>query len=322
MALEKFIPPHPLDTAVLFLVFNRPDTTRQVFEAIRKAKIPRLYIAADGPRTEIPGEAEKVREVRNLVIDNVDWDCSVKTLFRDNNIGCRDAVSGGISWFFENEEQGIILEDDILPSQSFFWFCEELLERYKYDDRIFSVAASHFQNQEQNLFEDSYFVSKYSMMWGWATWRKKWQKFSLDIDDYKKIILKDKDFDFMEKIYWLSLFGKIRRKQIDTIWDYHWMLSCWRNQAYSIRPAVNLSKNIGFHSDATHTKTVNETLASLKQDEIDLMYLKHFSNLSYQRCNDASTRKVWASVGIKRILLINFPSLIKWKSILTSRFGY
>ena len=139
MAKSEFIPPHPLNTAVLFLVFNRPDTTRQVFEAIRKAKPPRLYVAADGPREDHPGEDEKVREIRDYVMNNIDWDCEIKTLFRDKNLGCKYAVSGAITWFFENEEMGIILEDDCLPSQSFFWYCEELLKKYKDIDTIMHI---------------------------------------------------------------------------------------------------------------------------------------------------------------------------------------
>jgi len=132
---NTFTPPHPLNTAVLFLVFNRPDTTKQVFEKIREAQPPRLYVAADGTREDRPGEAEKCEEVRKIAT-SVDWDCEVYPLFRDENLGCKYAVSGAITWFFENEEMGIILEDDCLPSQSFFWFCEELLERYRWDMRV------------------------------------------------------------------------------------------------------------------------------------------------------------------------------------------
>ena len=130
---SKFTPPHPLNTAVLFLVFNRLDTTKQVFEAIQQAKPPRLYVAADGARELKEGEAEIVKAVREFVIQNIDWECEVKTLFREQNHGCKMAVSGAIDWFFANEEKGIILEDDCLPSQSFFWFCEELLYKYKDD---------------------------------------------------------------------------------------------------------------------------------------------------------------------------------------------
>ena len=122
MSKDSFTPPQPLNTAVLFLVFNRLDTTKQVFEAIREAKPPRLYIAADGARETKAGEAEKVTAVRDFILKNIDWECDIKTLFREENLGCKYAVSGAIDWFFDNEEMGIILEDDCLPSQSFFGF--------------------------------------------------------------------------------------------------------------------------------------------------------------------------------------------------------
>ncbi len=146
-----FTPPYPLRMPILFLVYKRPDTTRQVFEAIRKARPPRLYVAADGPKPDVPGEAEKVRQVRDIVLEGVDWDCEVKTLFRDKNLGCKYGVSGGINWFFDHEEMGIILEDDTLPSQSFFWFCEELLERYREDERVMCISAQHFHGDAHKV---------------------------------------------------------------------------------------------------------------------------------------------------------------------------
>lgn len=161
-----FTPPYPLNTAVLFLVFNRPDTTKQVFEAIRKAKPPRLYVAADGPRLNRAGEEEKVKAVREYLMDNIDWSCEVKTLFRQENLGCKYAVSGAITWFFEHEEMGIILEDDCLPSQSFFWFCEELLNRYNNDTRIFLISGFNSINKWKNNSFD-YLFSYYGSIWGW-----------------------------------------------------------------------------------------------------------------------------------------------------------
>ena len=133
IANSVFVPPCPLNTAVLFLIFNRLDTTKRVFEAIRQAKPSKLYIAADGARNNKEGESEKVKAVRDFIINNIDWQCEIKTLFREKNPGGKYAVSSAITWFFENESMGIILEDDCLPIQSYFWYCEELLERYKED---------------------------------------------------------------------------------------------------------------------------------------------------------------------------------------------
>jgi len=137
---NTFIPPYPLKTAVLFMTFNRPDTTKQVFEAIRKAEPPRFYVAADGPRADKAGEREKCERGRRITTQ-VDWDCEVRALFREKNLGCRAGVSSAIDWFFENEEEGIILEDDCLPSLSFLWFCEELLERYRGDMRVWHISG-------------------------------------------------------------------------------------------------------------------------------------------------------------------------------------
>ena len=177
---SSFTPPAPLQTAVLFLVFNRPDTTAQVFEAIRQAKPPRLYVAADGPREGREGEVERVDKVREISMA-VDWPCEVKTLFREKNLGCKYAVSSAITWFFEQEEQGIILEDDCLPSQSFFWFCEELLNEYMYDQRIWQICGF---SPLVNKIKESYYLSKYSPIWGWASWRRAWSAYDAEISSW------------------------------------------------------------------------------------------------------------------------------------------
>ena len=158
-----------LKTALLFLVFNRPDTTRQVFEAIRRAKPPRLYVAADGPREGKFGEVERVEEVR-IIATAVDWPCEVKTLFRDKNLGCKKGVSSAITWFFEQEEQGIILEDDCLPNRSFFYFCEELLNLYKQNEKIYMISGYNSQGQWRVESQD-YFFSYLAGISARATWR-------------------------------------------------------------------------------------------------------------------------------------------------------
>ena len=158
---------------VLFLIFNRPETTIQVFSAIKKAQPNRLYIAADGPRPEYPDEVNHCKIARTIAT-NVDWDCEVKTLFRDQNLGCRLAVSQAIDWFFEQEPEGIILEDDCLPNQSFFWFCKELLEKYRNETRIMHIGGTNFQFGK-NRTNYSYYFSRYAHIWGWASWRREWK---------------------------------------------------------------------------------------------------------------------------------------------------
>lgn len=272
---NTFIPPNPLKTAVLFMVFNRPDTTKQVFEAIRQAKPPRLYVTADGPRADMPGEVEKMEQVRRIATQ-VDWDCEVKTLFRDKNLGCRVAVSSAIDWFFENEEEGIILEDDCLPGQSFFWFCEELLERYRGDMRIMAVSGDNFQKgSARNEF--SYYFSRYLHIWGWASWRRAWLYYEKDMQSWPYIrdhgYLQDILLDKATVKYWGKIFETAYRNKIDS-WAYRWTFSCWIQSGLTVLPNVNLVSNIGFGEDGTHTKKATSKIAMIPALEITFP-LKH-----------------------------------------------
>lgn len=265
---ELLAPSGSLQTAVLFLVFNRPNTTKEVFEAIKLAKPPRLYIAADGPRSSRKGEAEKCLQVR-YIATQIDWPCEVKTLFRDENLGCKRAVSEGIDWFFENEEQGIILEDDCLPHPDFFIFCETMLNRYADVDRVWVVTGDNFQDG-QKRGDGSYYFSRYNHVWGWATWRRAWSKRDMEIKfwpDWKK----SKQWvsyvsDKMERNYWEKIFDQMYRNEIDT-WDYPWTACVWFHGGLTATPNVNLISNIGFGSDATHT-TESSSMSRMKTYEM------------------------------------------------------
>lgn len=269
---DKFTPPKPLNTAVLFLIFNRLDVTKQVFQAIRQAKPPRLYLAADGARKNTEGEAEKVIAVREYVLQNVDWDCEVKTLFRDKNLGCKYAVSGAIDWFFEQEEMGVILEDDCLPSQSFFWFCEELLKRYKDDMRVWHVSGNNFQNGVVRGDSDYYF-SKYNHIWGWATWANRWRHYDVEMSDFSMFEEQQQILSIFTKKssqkYWADVFQKVSNNKIDT-WDYQWTYTVLANSGLSILPNRNLISNMGFGEEATHTLDAGSRYSKLKKHNISL----------------------------------------------------
>ena len=159
-------------TPILFMIFNRPDTTQQVFAKIRGQKPKFLFIAADGPRANHPADAELCQATRNVAL-NIDWECEVKTLFREENLGYGVAPAEAITWFFENVEQGIILEDDIDTDPSFFTFCEELLNYYKNDEQIMRISDSYFfADLKPKDTVNSYYFSKQIHGWGWATWRR------------------------------------------------------------------------------------------------------------------------------------------------------
>jgi hypothetical protein len=240
---------------ILFLVFNRPELTAQVFEAIRQARPPRLYVAADGPRPDRPGEKHRTEEVRKIAT-SVDWPCKVRTLFREQNLGCKMAVSGGITWFFEHESEGVILEDDVLPDPSFFPFCDELLERYRNDPKIMMISGSYFHGRHAGS-ATSYFFSRHTHIWGWATWRRAWKHYDPDMSQWPTL----RETDFLRRAcdgdqdcaaHWGRIFDATYNCRIDT-WDYQWMFTSFRQSGLSVLPTKNLTKNIGFGADATHT---------------------------------------------------------------------
>lgn len=244
-----------MKSAVLFLVFNRPDTTRQVFEAIRAARPPRLYVAADGPRENRVGEKERCEEVR-AIASCVDWPCEVKTLFRSANLGCKVGVSSGIDWFFENEEEGIILEDDVLPLPSFFDYCNELLERYRDDQRIALISGCNLVSTHFTP-DASYFFSRYNHIWGWASWRRAWRQYDVSMSSWPAWrdaggLKSASDGDFYFERYWREIFDQAEKGLIDT-WDYQWVYACWSKNMISVLPKYNQIFNLGFGQDATHT---------------------------------------------------------------------
>ncbi len=251
-------------TPVLFLVFNRPDTTRQVFEAIRRAKPKQLFIAADGPRPDRPGDSVKCRLVRQIA-EQVDWDCDVKTLFREKNLGCKYAVSSAIDWFFERVEEGIILEDDTLPEASFFTYCAHLLAHYRHADKVMHISGVDFQFGRRRG-NASYFFSRYAHVWGWASWRRAWHNYDVHMEGLGDFIKERKLENLIEpeeeRSFWLEAFRQMAGNQVDT-WDTQWLFSVWNSGGVCITPNVNLISNIGFGEGATHTTQQQSKLAQM-----------------------------------------------------------
>ncbi len=271
--MYSFAPSGPLRSPVLLIIFNRPETTKLVFEAIRKAKPARLYIAADGPREDVASDIESCIAARKAV-ENIDWDCKVETRFSNQNLNCGVAPSSAFTWFFQHEEEGIILEDDCLPSQSFFWFCQELLERYRHDSRVMHIGGNNFLNGWKKDSDYSYYFSRSGYIWGWATWRRAWEKFDFRIKHYKKA----KENGFFQYFFMNRLEKRYRLKKFEeTIagngsvdwWDYQWDLARYVNTGLAIVPNTNLVKNLGFGELATHTRNRNSKNASLEAGDIE-----------------------------------------------------
>jgi hypothetical protein len=266
------------DTPILLVIFNRPETTKMVFDAVRKIKPKRLYVAADGPRQGVQTDEKNCREAR-AIVKEIDWDANVKYLFRDKNLNCGVGPSSAFTWFFEHEEEGIILEDDCLPSESFFWFCQALLERYRTDTRVMHIGGNNFLNGWRKDRDYSYYFSRSGHIWGWATWRRAWKLFDFDIRLYQK--LKADEFfnnyflNPAEKIYRLRKFDKTAsaNARVDW-WDYQWDFARYVHSGLAIVPEKNLVKNLGFGQMATHTHNRKSQGAQLAAEDIDFP-LKH-----------------------------------------------
>lgn len=260
-----------IDIAVLFLIFKRIDSTIKSFEAIKKVKPKRLYIGADGPRNNRPDEKERVNRVRKYVLNHIDWDCEVRTLFNKENQGSKVAVSSAIEWFFKNEEMGIIIEDDIVPSASFFKYCQELLKKYK-DDRTIGLIAGYGTHSNEINIAESYAAIKYPLTWGWASWRRVWDSYDIamglwDTKDKKRII-RSISSRKRTRGYWYQAFERTHAGLIDA-WDYQLCLQFFKDDLKCIVPSKNLVSNIGFGEDATHTTDPNDSRREMINEELD-----------------------------------------------------
>ena len=260
-----------MSVPVLFLIFNRKETALTSLARIREVKPSRLFVAADGPRPTHPGEAERCEEVRRAVMGAIDWECEVKTLFRDHNLGCRKAVSEAITWFFDSVESGIVIEDDCVVSPSFFRFSEELLERYKDDSRILSISANCFQ-PPGSIKGASYYFSKYQHCWGWASWRRAWKLYDVKMEAWPAFRDSNGLAKFNEgcKIFarhFTRTFDACADGTVDS-WAFLWLLTGWENGMLNILPSVNLSTNTGAGVNSTHMTESNDWTANLSALEM------------------------------------------------------
>lgn len=258
-----------MENPVLYLVFNREEETRRSFEAIKSAKPKKLYIAADGPRVHIKNEVEKCEQVRKIA-SNVDWHCEVKTLFRKENLGCKNAVVGAINWFFENEEKGIIIEDDVIPNSSFFSFCDIMLERYQNKQNIIAICG--FNQFGQEIESNEYFYSRGFYPWGWATWRKRWENY-----DKKDFELSKLDSNKVLEIYDKAAIAGVRfnlnliKEGILDTWDYQMVFMIMSMTGFVVTPFANLTSNIGING----AHSINNKKIFFKYGKLNIEEIQH-----------------------------------------------
>ena len=289
------------NTAILFLVFNRPSNTAIVFEQIRKIAPSRLYVAADGPRHGKEGEAELTTNVRKIATA-VDWSCKVTTLFREENMGCRAAVGDAITWFFSMEQEGIILEDDCLPSESFFWFCQAMLSKYRTEEKIGSIRGTHLSMHDG---ASSYYFSRHALPWGWASWARAWNKSDRQMTSWPQATpirhLKSLNVGgWLFSLHFAGILKKVARREIDS-WSNPWMYNCWCYELLTVCPPRNLIRNIGFSDEATNTITDHPVLSNLKANELEWP-VQGTPSLTPNDSADAFILKCWFGIGVASFL--------------------
>lgn len=286
---------------ILFQIFNRLDTSLKVFDEIKKVKPANLYIVQDAPRKSLDEEG-RCLVVRNTILSQIDWECNLITLFRDENMGPGAGTADAIIWFFKQVEYGIVLEHDCLPHTDFFYYCSTLLEKYKYEDKIMLITGSNYQNGRV-FGQGSYYLGASAQIWGWAGWRRTFDNYEYNIDKYdKEIVFKDITATFKgrdEQDYYKEIYDLIKNRKIDT-WDYQLMFTIWHQNALIVIPNRNLISNIGFGPQAINCTIVDSLLANSKI--FSILPLKHISKI---KRNYKSDRNYF------RNYLICYPTIVR-----------
>lgn len=308
------------ETPVLFLIFNRPNITKKVFKNIAEIKPKFLFIAADGPRLNSQEDIKLCKETREIILRLIDWPCEVKTLFREKNLGCKKAVSEGITWFFDHVEAGIILEDDCLAALDFFPYCQKMLEKYKYHPDIGMIGGTSFLNNIQT--QESYFFSKYIIVWGWATWKKKWDLYQDNLENWTEVRKSNWLFDLYKNKnvahYYTEIFDTMSEGRVDT-WDSNWAYALLRTSQLIITPTRNLISNVGISGtfvNKSHLKFLNLPLLNLDTDNLvspqkilqnEILDLLQFQTIELDRFS----LKIFLRVALKDTWLLSFAYKVK-----------
>lgn len=267
----------PFAVPIVLLVFNRPDLTQKVFDSVKKEKPKKLYIVADGPRPKVPSDKKACESTRDI-FKSIDWPCEIQLNYAETNLGLAKRVSSGLDWVFENEDVAIILEDDCVPEPSFFPYCQELLEKYKDDERVMTIVGTNFQKGRQNT-PYSYYFSRHTHIWGWATWKRAWSMYDHDMETWEEL----KDSRWLEGYlgnalavrYWTNIFEKTIKGEINS-WAYRWTYANWVHGGSTIIPNCNLIKNIGSDDRATHTRGRTSLSDPVGKLEFPLSHPPHF----------------------------------------------
>jgi hypothetical protein len=314
---------NPANTPLLLIAWRRPHTLRQVINALRPLAPTRLFVACDGPNVDRPGEAAKVAATRAVIETEIDWPCQIERLYSDVNQGCSVGPIRAITWFFEQVEEGIILEDDCVPHPDFFSYCASLLERYRHDTRVWCISGNNFQNAQWRG-DGSYYFSRYNHCWGWASWRRCWHHYDADLIQWPTLRdsgLLDGIFeDALEREYWAQIWQRTYENiEPITWWDYQWFFTCISHGGLTALPNNNLVSNVGFGDDATHTTGIAEpTVADkgladlitpsfvLRNTAADHYTFNHICSMNYRKSRPGLLARIKSNLRPFKLLARRF----------------
>lgn len=315
-----------LQTPVLVIAYRRAETTRQVIDSLRGLRPERLYFAANGPDPARPDDPAQCESARG-VLGEVDWPCEIRRLFRTEHLPARESIARAIDWFFEHETEGVILEDDCICAPAFFRMAQELLIRYRDRTEVMQIGATNFAPHLTGG-GDSYSFSGYAYIWGWATWRRAWRLFDLQMSTFDeasvRAILRSRFPRWRDRSFWLAMYRYLSSGRLDT-WDVQWNFALFRANGLSVVPRVNLVRNIGFGAQSTNTTNAQNAFASMAPGELAFP-LKHPERLqAAERADDwvsdhvfGATRSVATLHAKMRIASMLTPS---WKRRLKRMLG-
>jgi hypothetical protein len=293
------------DIPIVIMVFNRPKHTRILLSILSQLRPTQLFVVADGPRDFISSDFELCQEVRNIIDCMVDWPCKLYKNFREDNLGCGLSPARGVDWVFEYVDRVIILEDDCLPSASFFLFCREGLNRFAKNDKVMMISGNNHLLNKKNI-DDSYFFSINTQTHGWATWKRAWKKYDFYMSDWPRwrslYWLYSMHRDVKYALKWLKLFDEVYKNANSKVkydcWDFQWTYACWKNKALNVIPKKNLVSNIGYGDDATHATPPDHPLSNLVAEELSFP-LNHPAKIEQDRVADAVlARNVYGNYSI------------------------
>jgi len=327
--------PDPLRTPVVVIAFNRPDVTRRNLDALRRVRPERLFVVADGPRPDRPEEAARIAEVRRL-LDGVDWPCRVERRFADRNLGLEANVELGLDWVFAQVPRAIVLEDDCIPDPSFFAYCEELLDRYDADPRVWLLAGDNHHVPRELFGEASYAFTSWASVWGWATWADRWHRHRSSFDrdhagaeDRVQQVPRTAPAHRVRPVvpHADALATDAARKHFTFVageedgdaygWDHHFWVTIMSEGGLCATPAYNMVVNDGYGEGATHTRAAKEpqpaeampmplvhprevALDPAVEAELELVLLRTDGRLS--RLARKVIRPLWLRAAVRKVI--------------------